>query len=448
MRAANWKIIVVFLLSLSLGCDENLNTEPTDTLTPEQLLEDPINLDKTLIGAYAVAESLQGEYQTMTELLANEADLAYRGLFPELFELDRKIVTAGNSFIRFFWFQSYASINLYNIVLDNLDLEEDGDIRALLEGEAKFLRALQYFEMVRFFALPFEVNAANSQLGLPLVLDGVTDLSEVTYPGRSNVDEVYSQVIADLQDAYAMLPDNNGNRADRYAALAVLARVYLQQGDFQAARDAAHDVLLKSGHTLAPDLISAFNNESDGVEDIFAIQVTTQSGRNNFNLFWATIEFGGRYQTAEITIEPPFFEIFDAPDDRAEFFYEGNGTTVTSKWQERFANVPFIRISEMHLIRAECNFREGTSLGLSSEDEINALRLRSNADPIIGITLEDILNERYRELAFEGQHLHDAKRLKEDIAGIAYDADQLVMPIPQDEIEVNPNLEQNPGYNN
>jgi hypothetical protein len=448
MRTLNWKIVVVFLLSLSLGCDDNLDTEPTDSLTPEQLLEDPINLDKTLIGGYAVAESLQGEYQTMTELLANEGDLAYRGLFPELFELDRKIVTAGNSFIRFLWFRSYASINLCNIVLDNLELEEDGDIRARLEGEAKFLRALQYFEMVRFFALPFEANQANSQLGLPLVLKGVTDLSEVTYPGRNNVDEVYSQVIADLQDAYAMLPENNGNRADKYAAQAVLARVYLQQGNFQAARDAAHDVLLNSGHSLAPDLISAFNNESDGIEDIFAMQVTTQSGRNDFNIFWATTEFGGRYQTGEITIEPPFFEIFDTADNRSEFFYEGNGTAVTSKWQAQFANVPYIRIAEMHLIRAECNFREGTGLGLTPQDEINALRLRSNADPIIGITLEDILNERYRELAFEGQRLHDARRLKEDIAGIAYDADQLVMPIPQDEIDVNPNLEQNPGYSN
>ena len=114
---------------------------------------------------------------------------------------------------------------------------------------------------------------------MPLVFDGVTDLSEVSFPGRSNVDEVYSQVIADLQDAYALLPENNGNRADRYAALAILARVYLQQGNYQAARDAAHDVLINSGHTLAPDLNSAFNNESNGIEDIFAIQVTTQSGQ-------------------------------------------------------------------------------------------------------------------------------------------------------------------------
>ena len=73
---------------------------------------------------------------------------------------------------------------------------------------------------------------------------------------------------------------------------------------------------------------------------------------------------------------------------------------------------------------------------------------RSNADPITGITLVDILDERRRELAFEGHRFHDAKRLQEDIDGIPYNAGRLVMPLPQDDIDTNPNLEQNPGYAN
>ena len=201
-------------------------------------------------------------------------------------------------------------------------------------------------------------------------------------------------------------------------------------------------------HALAPDLPSAFNNEADGIEDIFAWQITTQDGTNDFNTYWATIQFGGRSQTADVTVEPPFFDIFSGLDDRASFFYSGNGTTVSSKWQGQFANVPFIRVAEMHLIRAEGNFREGTSLGLAPETEINALRARSNAAPIIGLSLQDILEERQRELAFEGHRFHDAKRLQENIGGQPYDAPNLVMPIPQDDIDTNPNLEQNPGYNN
>ena len=149
--------------------------------------------------------------------------------------------------MRFLWGNSYRSINLCNIVLENLDLIEDLGERALLEGEAKFMRGLLYFEMVRYFALPYELGGNNSQLGLPLVFDAVTDVSQLTYPSRNTVEEVYSQVLSDLQDAYTLLPPDNGFRADAYAAQAVLARVYLQQGNFAAARDAADDVLQNSG---------------------------------------------------------------------------------------------------------------------------------------------------------------------------------------------------------
>src|SRR5210317_1452168 len=98
------EIIFALILTLIIGCDDNLDTQPTDTLTPEQLLQDPVNLDKTLLGAYVGAELLEGILQTMTELLANEGDLAYRGLSPGLFDFDRKEVTASNFFSGSFWF--------------------------------------------------------------------------------------------------------------------------------------------------------------------------------------------------------------------------------------------------------------------------------------------------------------------------------------------------------
>jgi hypothetical protein len=444
------KLYTIFLIiTLVSGCDDNLEINPTNTLTPESLLEDPDNLDRLLIGAYAFADNHHaGEFQTVSELLANEGNLAFRGTFAEFFQFDRKEVIATNGFIRFLWGNSYRSVNLCNIVLENLDLVEDPEERTRLEGEAKFMRGLLYFEMVRYYALPYESGGNNAQLGIPIVFDAVTDVSQLTYPSRNTVEEVYSQVLSDLQDAYTLLLPDNGFRADAYAAQAVLARVYLQQGNYAAARDAADDVLQNSGHALTPDLPSAFNNETDGIEDIFAWQITTQDGFNDFNNYWATIQFGGRSQTADVTVEPPFFDIFTGLDDRASFFYSGNGTKVSSKWQGQFANVPYLRVAEMHLIRAESNFREGTSLGLAPEVEINALRARSNAIPIIGVSLLDILEERQRELAFEGHRFHDAKRLQEDIGGQPYNAPNLVMPIPQDDIDTNPNLEQNPGYNN
>ncbi len=440
---------LLFILLLILGCDDNLEIDPTDALTPETLLEDPDNVDRLLIGAYALAGVQHtGTYQTISELLANEGNLAYRGTSAEFFQFERKEVISTNGFVRGMWANGYGPINLCNIVLENLDLIDDPVQKAQLEGEAKFLRGLLYFEMTRYFALPYEAGNNNSQPGLPIVLNAVADLSQISYPSRNNVEELYAQVISDLQDAFNKLSPENGFRADRYAARALLARVFLQQGNYSAARDASHDVLQNSGHILAQDLATTFNNESDGIEDVFAWQITPQDGVNRFNTLWATIAFGGSSNTGDVTIEPGFFNLFPGPDDRANFFYAGNGTTVSSKWQGQFANVPVIRIAEMHLIRAEGNFREGSNLGLTPEDELNTLRARSNAAPILGASLQDILEERQRELAFEGHRFHDAKRLQETIDGFPYNANNLVMPIPQDDVDTNPNLIQNPGYTN
>lgn len=318
-----------------------------------------------------------------------------------------------------------------------------------MEGEAKFIRGLVYFELVRFFGLPYEPGQANSQPGVPVVTQSVKDASEIEFPSRNTVDEVYAQVISDLQDAYNLLPEENSFFADRYAAQAVLARVYLQQGNYAAARDAADDVLTNSGHTLTAEYEDAFNNDEDSTEDVFAWQITTQDGINDFNTFWATRDFGGRSLTADVTVEQPYFDNFDDPnDDRSRFFYAGNGTVVSTKWQYQFGIIPFIRLAEMHLIRAEANFREGSSLGLSPLDEINALRARSNAAALGSLDIEEILRERKRELGFEGFALHDLRRTGQDIAGLPYDANLLVMPIPQREIDANPNLVQNPGYVN
>ncbi len=441
------KLGYILLFILFQSCDDNLDLEPTDSLTPEILLSDPVNLDKLLLGAYTYADDeLAGRFQTVAELLADEGDLAYQGGISSLPQFQSKQINAYSSFVSDLWRTSYIAINLCNILLENLDLEEEPVKRAFLEGEAKFLRGLLYFELARNFALPYEPGGNNNQPGVPLVYNGLTDLSELDFPGRNTLEEVYAQAISDLQDAYDLLPPENGFRADRYSAGAMLARVYLQQGRFASARDAAHDVLSNSGHMLSPELATAFNNDSDIAEDLFAWQVTSQDGYNGYNFFWASGDFGGLIPSGMIAIEDSFLELFIGPDDRAEFFYEGPNTRLTAKWQSRFANVPFIRVAEMHLIRAEANFREGTTLGLPPEDEINALRARSNAEPINGLILRDILDERRRELAFEGHRIHDAKRLKEDIDGIPYNADRLVMPIPQSEIDVNPNLEQNPGY--
>ncbi|WP_438424591.1 RagB/SusD family nutrient uptake outer membrane protein [Aquimarina macrocephali] len=439
-----------FLLAIFIiGCEDNLELEPEQSLLPEVATSNPANVQNILTGIYDEAGqtvSYGGRINMASELLANNGDLSWNGTFEQPAQLIEKQLVPDNTFVRDYWLNAYEVSNQANIVLDNLSVfEEDAD-RNRVEGEAKFLRGLAYFDLTRLFGQTYAAGGGNTQLGVPIVLKAVLDPSEVTFPQRETVEEGYTQVISDLGQAYNLLPDSNGEFADKYAAQALLARVYLQQGNYAAARDAADDVLQNSGHSLVGTYAGAFNNDGNSTEDIFAWQVTSQDGVNDMNTFWATRAFGGRSNSADISVNASFMTIFDDPDDvRGQFFY--NGGTVSTKWQSQFANIPFLRVAEMHLIRAEANFRLTTTIGMAPLAEINALRARSNADPLAALTLQDIIDERKRELAFEGFALHDIKRLQGVVGTLNYDDNFLVMPIPQRERDANPDgLPQNPGY--
>lgn len=449
-----YKIYTIILLfsGVLLSCSDNLDIEPEQSLTPEAALSSSDNIQNLLVGAYDLAgqnDILAGDYNLASELLANDGELAFRGTFLGPAELNRKLVTSGNGFVRNYWTYSYAVSNQVNLVLEGLDKFEDPDDVARVEGESKFLRAVVYFDLVRFFALPYNANGTNSQLGVPIVTSAVSEASQIEYPSRNSVQEVYDFVVSDLNSAVELLPENNDFYADKYAAQALLARVYLQMGNYEGARDAANNVIENSGYSLTVDYPSAFNNGSNSTEDIFAWQITTQDGVNDMTTYWATRPYGGRSLTGDVAVEAPYFNNFsDENDQRSQFFYEGNGTMLTTKWQDQFANVPYIRLAEMYLIRAEANFRLGTAVGATPVEDVNTLRNRANATPFDSVTLNNIIAERKRELAFEGFALHDAKRLHQNIGDLPYDSNQLVLPIPQREIDANENLEQNPGYNN
>ncbi len=443
--------LTLFILGLN-GCADNLDLQPEQSLPPDVVISNAANIQNLLVGIYdeaAQADSYGGDINLGVELLADNGNLSWNGTFEDPASFIEKQIVVSNGFAERYWLNAYEVGNQVNIVLASLNNIEDGDDRTRIEGEAKFLRGLVYFDLARLFGLPYEVGAENSQLAVPIVLDPVLDASQIEFPVRNNVEEVYTQVIADLNDAYNLLPDSNDFFADKYAAQALLARVYLQQGDYASANIAADDVLKNSGHSLTPTFASAFNNSEDSAEDIFGWQKTSQDATasiNDMNLFWATQDFGGRSGNPDISINNSHFDIYDDEnDERSTFFYEGDATA-TTKWQSQFANIPFLRIAEMHLIRAESNFREGTSIGLAPEGEINALRARSGASPLTGLVLQDIIDERKRELSFEGFTLHDIKRLEGSVGEFAYDNPKLVMPIPQRETDANQNLEQNPGY--
>ena len=452
MKKYNYRIIITTAIAISfIGCDDNLTINPEQDITTEIAISTPSNLQKILNNAYGDARSSAlygGGIALVSELVANDGDLYWDGTYAQPNQYDEKAILTDNSYVQSLWLRAYKISNQTNIVLDNLAVFKDADDKNKAKGEAKFLRGLVYFDLGRLFAKPYVAGTVNSQLGVPIILDPVLNPTKITFPSRNTLEEVYTQVILDLKHAYDLLPESNSVYATKYSAAALLARVYLQKGDYINARAMANIAITNSGATLTGTFAKAFNNPENSSEDLFAWQVSSQDvSSNDYNVFWAGEDFGGRSGNPDISIEDQHFDIYDdADDERKNFFYEADNIC-TTKWKNQYGNIPFLRLAEMILIRAEANFRLVTTIGRSPLDDINALRVRSGAALLSSVDLATILMERKRELAFEGFALFDAKRLKQNIGSLPYNANNLVLPIPLRERDVNKNLVQNPGYN-
>lgn len=452
--------IILFFSMIVISCEKELDLEPQQSISIDAATATPENINSILLAAYDIGRNTSpdnvaplyngiysGELNIVSELLGNTDQVSWNGTFANLADIFNKALINNNASALNIYNDSYAIMGHINTVLANLDKFDDASERNRVEGEAKFLRGLVYFDMVKLYGQQYNSAGGNSQLGVPIILTP-PDVN-IRIP-RNTVEEVYAQVISDLSDAYDKLPDTNDARADKYAAEAILARVYLQQGNFTAARDAADDVLQNSGHALTPTFADAFDTDDNTVETIFSWVITNQEGTNLTNTHYATEALGGR--GGDIAITQTYLDKFDSDaDERRNFNYPGEGVstglTLSSKHTRQFANATPVRIAEMHLIRAECNFRLNTSVGLAPLDEINALRARSSAPALGALTLDLILLERELELAFEGFTLHDYKRTQRAIGSLPFDDAKLVFPIPQSARDRNPLLEQNQGYN-
>ena len=290
--------ILMFIAVFTFSCDDNLEIDPEQSIDGSQALNSEQNIAALLLGVYEEAGqgvSFGGDIQIMADLLGASDQISWFGTFLAPRQLIQKSLLVDNTFVRDTWFNNYETINQTNLIIDNLDVITSSDAyRAQIEGEAKFLRAMSYFELVRLWGLPYEAGTTNSQPGVPLRLTGYEDYSQPLPAERASVEEIYAQVLSDLEDAYTNLPASNDIFADRYAAQALRARVYLQMQNYAAARDAANDVIENSGASLTGSFADAFNNDADSSEDLFDFQVTNQTGDSDLITFYASQDNGGR----------------------------------------------------------------------------------------------------------------------------------------------------------
>ncbi len=429
---------ILYSTILLSSCSKELNTTPTESIDASTALTTSDNVKAALVGAYADFGNVDfygGRVFLEADLLANVSDFSWGGTYQGMTQISNKAIPVDNGFVRDVWLSGYRAINDANNVLNSISVVDAKDA-AGVAGQAKFIRGASYFELVKRFAKAWNDGDPAANLGVPVVLTPTTLITEENKVKRNTVAEVYQQAIKDLTDAEA----SSDNPA---AAAAILARIYLQQGNYSNALDAANRAITKSKAKLTPTYAEAFGAANTS-EDIFAIQVTATSGTQGFN------EFYDANQRGDITINEDYLNSYDSTDDRLNLFYhsDNNGPIYSLKFAQLYGNVHVIRLAEMLLIRAESNFRLGTDVGAAPVDDINAIRVRALLTPYMAteLTLDDILKERRYELAFEGFSLDDIKRLQGNVANLPWNSPKLIFPIPKREILANGNLVQNEGY--
>lgn len=443
------RIILLVIIAITFGCGDKLNIEPFNQVDGNNAIQTSADVQALLVGAYDAmgdGDVLGGNMQRDSELLGDDGEVFWDGTFVAPGEIWIKNMLVTNDQAEETWLDAYRAINICNLVLANVDLVTAAN-RDLVEGEAKFIRGTLYFELVKLYAKTWTDGNPAQNPGVPLKLTPTTTSTATDLVERSSVSAVYTQIINDLEDAKNLLPSSNGFFATTYSASAVLSRVYLMQNEYALALAEANEVIESGEFALAGNFADAFGRTSSSganatSEDIFALQVTSQDGVNNLNTFFASADFAGR---GDILIEQAHFDLYETGDDRADFFYDD---TWTAKFNNQFGNITIVRLAEMYLTRAECNFELGTSVGDSPLNDINTIRSRAGLTDLGSVDLTDILLERRLELAFEGQLLHDLKRRQFSVGSMPFNDNKLVFPIPQRERIINPSLAQNPGYGN
>lgn len=446
----SFKILFLAVIILA-GCNSQLDIEPFNQVSSSQALRTSGDVEALLVGAYTAAgdgDVLGGNMQRDAELLGDDGEIFWDGTFVAPGEIWAKDMLINNDQARETWLDTYETINTANTVLANIALVT-ADKKNRVEGEAKFLRGLLYFELARIYGRTWLDGNPTQNLAVPLALS----VNSTEKLARSTVAQVYGQAITDLTEAKTLLPARNGLFATRQAASAVLSRIYLMQGDYANALAESNTVIGSDEHSLTAAFADAFgrtstqstsrtSNGNATTEDVFAIQVTSQAGVNNLHTFFDPASRG------DIPVEDAHLTIYTSGDVRRSFFVTSGGVRYTRKFNNRFGNVSVVRLAEMYLTRAEANFRLSSSVGATPEADINRIRNRAGLANITpgSLTLDEILNERRRELAFEGHLIHDLKRTLRPVGSLSYNDPKLVFPIPQRETIINPGLTQNPGY--
>ncbi len=463
--------VMFFILSLQLvSCDDELEQLPPENLSNELSLSTYDNLLLATNGIYTLLydDNWYGrDFTVIADLKGGNGKSS--PLNSGRFQTDYNWANNQDNTAAF-WDEAYYLISRANNVINALvDFEEAGvtqDQLDQLEGEALFLRALAYFDLVRMHAQPYTSDP--NSLGVPVVL--VTEIAE---PARNTVAEVFTQIVADLTLAETKIgnpvfegraPADAAGLASLEAVQALLAKVYLYMANWQEAANYATLLINNSNFNLytAANYNSVWDTD-DASEVIFEVYGdATQSSYAGFDAIGYIYDPGGY---GDVCASNQLLNLFETGDVRGNLFKTDAGNPgffwpnkYPGKANIRVNNAVILRLAEMYLIRAEALLNGASVSGVTALADYNAIRTNRGLAAATTVNLSNIYDERRRELCFEGNQLWDLSRtgrsLDRDEAEtqISGDVDipfpdyRWAMPIPFYELDANSNMEQNPGY--
>jgi hypothetical protein len=402
-----------------------------------------------LVSVYDVAaNAFNGSFQNIPEVMSDHiADPL--GLNGEYAQIWRWTSSFFNGSFGGEYRNAYIAIYRANTLIEEVADLEGATVDAVtrITAEAKFIRALSHYHVVRIWALPYGYTSDNSHLGIPLKVS-----ADQTPQMRATVADVYAQIEQDLLDAEADLPASNGIFANQMAAKALLAKVYLEMGDFANAKAKAAEVMNAGTYSLDPVLTNRFADHANGnlpAEFIFTLVSTNESSATDTIVDERGMSFTWNYRSDDPNANPAlkasqalYVEATaDTNDLRGQLWYEARnaGTPdefyVVSKFDGSFLDVPLLHLSDLYLIYAECNVRLNGDSDGSGLAKINALRQRAGLTDLTSLTLTDVMSERRLELAFEGDRLFQLKRQGvlgeiQTIRGVDWDCPGMVLQFP------------------
>ncbi len=478
-----FSILVAISLTVFTACDV-LDVDPEQEIPTELVFDDANGAETAVTGMYE-AVSFGNSYGGFPLIAADfrGGNSHFVGSFVTWQDAAAFNVSITNGTVQGVWNANYTAINRANNIIASAPNVPDVSQDQIDEwvGNGHFVRAISHFNLVRWFGQPYGYTADNSHPGVPLVLEPTEGPGEQNNIPRSSVAEVYNQIISDLETALANVPDSYGasvldrGRATTGSVSAFLSRVYLHMGEWQLAADYASDVLNSDMYQLQGSY-EFFDNENTA-EDIFAIQMTTESNPGT-NAAFSAMHRPSPVGRGDINPSVDLWNAYENEDLRKTQLYSvgADGTDLPEEvtqqselnnvWTLRYTsgnyddNVHVIRVAEMMLTRAEA-LAELNGINQESVDLLNQIRNRAGldsyatADFASGQELMDaILHERRLELAHEGHYYFDRTRRGLGLDGIAnlggdsidFGVNEIVLPIPNREMELNPELEQNPGY--